>query len=101
MKAPKRCHLRLACAVKRVGRIGYLGMLRSHVDAVDHLETCAFDRGEQLLPRSEAEMLREIGEDEPAFAAGFEVRGEAAQEAMQHAAFGIVDAVLERRARAP
>src|SRR5258707_1139225 len=38
-------------------------MLRSHVDAVDHLETCAFDRGEQLLPRSEAEMLREIGGD--------------------------------------
>src|SRR5829696_7232368 len=94
-QAPKRSHLGLARVMQRVGRVEDARMPRTHVDSLRPLQRRAFDRVGELLPRTQPEMLREIREDQPALAAGLEVRGQAAQEAAQHPALGIVDAVLQ------
>src|SRR5260221_7849691 len=60
-------------------------MPRLYVDAIHHLQPRAFERSEQLIARAKAEMLREIGKNQPPLAAGCEVRRQSAQESIQHA----------------
>src|SRR5258706_12188722 len=86
--------------MKRIGCIARAGMARTHVDAINDLQPRALDRVDELPARPKAEMLREIGKDQPALATGLEVRWQRVQESPQHAAFRIVDPVLQRRARA-
>ena len=85
--------------VQRVGGIGCARMHGPHVASIHHLQPRRVDRIEQLRSRSQAEMLGEVREDQPPFAAGFQVRGQPGEERTQHAALGIVDPALDGRAR--
>ena len=68
-KAPERCHLGRARRVERVGFVGRPGMFRPHIASIHDLQPCRVERGEQLRPRPQAQVLREIRKDQPALAA--------------------------------
>jgi len=60
---------------------------------------CRFDGCEQLVAGSQAEVFRQVGEDEPALAARFEVGGQAPEDIAEHGTVPVVDALFEGRGR--
>src|SRR5689334_3933484 len=98
-QSPERRHVLLAGGVERIRVVRGLGMPGPRVDASNDVQPRSTDRGEQVVAFAKPQVLREVREDEPAFAAGLEMRGEPLDETQQHPALGIVDAVLQRRAR--
>jgi len=85
--------------VQRIGSVESPGMFRPHIASSHDLQPCRVERSEQFRPRPQAEVLREIRKDQPALSPWRQVRGQCAQEAAQHAAVGVIDPPLERRAR--
>ncbi len=69
------------------------------IHAIEDSQASLFERGEKLGARPQTQVLRQVGQDEPAFAARNEMRGQAAQETEQHAAVLVVDGRLDGRAR--
>ena len=82
--------------MQRVTGIGHFGVRRFRVDLSQDTQTSAFYHVKQLLAAAQLQMLGEIGQDQPAFSAGQQVRGQTFQKSAQHSAVGIEDRMLKR-----
>nr|WP_293258232.1 hypothetical protein [Nannocystis sp.] len=84
--------------MERVAGVGGAGMLRANIVASDDLQTRGREHRQQLGPRAQAQVLGDIRQDQPALPIGGQVVGEPGEKTSQHAALGIIDRALDRRA---
>ena len=71
----------------------------AHIVALQHAQAACSDPPEQLRAGAQAQMLCQIGQHQPAFAAGRQVRRQPRQKGLQHAAAFVVHRMLDGRAR--
>ncbi len=81
--------------MQRVTCIPRLAVLRPGVQTPQHLQTGLLDPAQQLLACAQAEVLGQIRQDQPAFAACAQVCGQAREEASQHGALRVIDGQIE------
>ena len=85
--------------MKRIRFVSRPRMSRRHIVSAQHAQSRSLELFEQLRAGPQAEMLRQVGKDQPPLTARLQMRWQPAQESAQHPAFGIVDSVLHGRAR--
>jgi hypothetical protein len=96
---PQRRDFCRPCGVQRVAAILCLRVLRSGIQPAEHLQAGAGDPAQEFVARTQFEVFGDIGNDQPAFAARCQVRGQSAEKAAQHARIGVVDRVFDGRTR--
>ncbi|GGS10395.1 hypothetical protein GCM10010269_56930 [Streptomyces humidus] len=69
------------------------------IDLFHDAKLCCLDGVEQLLTCPEAEVLCQVGQDEPSLAARSEAGGQTGKEAVKHGAVRIVDALFDGAGR--
>src|SRR5665213_3564244 len=84
--------------MQRVAFVGCFRMHGTHIDSIDDLQSRGIECREQLRSSPQAKMLGEIRQDQPALAAWRKVCAQPVEESTQHAAFKIVDSMLDGRA---
>ena len=62
------------------GDVSRLRMLRSDIAPPKHFKPCLINPVKQILARTQAKMLGEVGQDQPSFAIGRQMGGQAIQE---------------------
>ena len=95
---PERCHLGCARSVERVGFVIHTEVFRPYFTSTHDNQPRGFKRTEQLGPGSQAQVLREIGQNQPPLAPWLQVRRQRTQEPEQHAAIRVIDPALDRGA---
>ena len=85
--------------MQRISPIRRPRVPRPVVQPADHTQARSPDGGQQVVPSPQPEPLRQVRQDEPALTAGFQLSGQSGQEAAQHAAVRVVDALFEGRGR--
>ena len=73
--------------------------MRPDIGLAEDDEPGLIERGEQLCPGSQFQMFGQVGQQEPAFSSRFQVSGQTAEKAGQHATFRIVDRLFDRGGR--
>ena len=71
-------------------------MARADVHAFHHFQLGCLESCEQIGPRAQSQVFGDIGQDEPAFPTGFEMRAQAIQETSQHTAVWIINRMFYR-----
>ena len=62
--------------MKRIAGIAALGMAGLDVNAAQHLQTRRRNHAEQLLPTAQLQVFSNVGQDQPTFAARFQMLGQ-------------------------
>ena len=74
-------------------------MSRLHIVSSNDAQSGSLEPFEQPRARSQAQVFRQVGKDQPALAARLQMVRQRPQESAQHLAFVIVYSVFQRRAR--
>ncbi|AEW98886.1 hypothetical protein SCATT_p06930 (plasmid) [Streptantibioticus cattleyicolor NRRL 8057 = DSM 46488] len=81
--------------MQRVVRVGGARMAWPGVGPAGHTQPGRRDGVRQFLTGPQPEAFGQVGQDEPAFSAGEQTRGEAVEEGVEHRAAGVVDALFD------
>ena len=84
--------------MKRIIRISGARMAGPRVQPSPHRKAGGGKGGQQFGAGPQSKLLCEVGQDQPAFATGCQMRCQASDEAEQHAAAGVVYGAFQRRA---
>ena len=82
--------------MQRIGLIAGFAVDRFDVHPAQHLQARLRDPTEQLFAGAQAQVLCQVRQNQPAFAARAQVFGQAAQEALEHLAAFVVDGLLQQ-----
>ena len=85
--------------MKRIRFVSGSRMSRRHIVSAQDAQSRSLELFEQLRAGPQAQMLRQVGKDQPPLTARLQMLWQLRQESAQHSAFGIVDSVFHGRAR--
>ena len=92
---PQRRDFGRTRSLQGVARCGGLGVHGAHIVALEHAQAACIDPPEQLRAGAQAQVLCQVGQHQPAFAAGRQVRRQPRQKGLRHAAAFVVYRVLD------